>query len=219
MLLNASVWIGLRGRRELSVSDPALDYPLSEASRIAVIGVQVRAGRRVRSYPHWRSCELEAWRPQALAGHRSELLSIGELRRRQFLPLRELAFPLLVFSSLREGPLSNEQRDRLWKLYGLPVYEQIRGVDESLLGWECDAHEGWHLALDACGNPKLTTGRARAAGWQGGEVNGLCACGKTCLRLVAEVREKALSLAAGAESAYQPRSTIEPEARAQFQWG
>lgn len=198
MMLNASVWTGLLGRRKLPASYPALDYPLSEASRIAVIGVQLRADRRVRSYPHWRTSELEAWRPQALAGHRSELLSIGELRRRQFLPLRELAFPLVVFSALREGPLSDEQRDRLWKLYGLPVYEQVRGADETLLGWECDAHDGWHLALDSEDNPKLIAGRIRAAGWRGSEINGRCACGETCLRLAAEVRENALSLAAGA---------------------
>jgi hypothetical protein len=203
MLLDAFVWSGLHGRRELSASYPALDYPLSEASRIAVIGVQVRADWRVRSYPHWRTSELEAWRPQALAGHRSELLSIGELRRRQFLPLRELAFPLVVFSALHEGPLSDEQRDRLWRLYGLPVYEQIRGADETLHGWECDAHEGWHLAPDAADNSKLAAGRIRAAGWRGGEVNGRCACGKAGPRLLVEVRENArenaLSRAAGAK--------------------
>jgi hypothetical protein len=167
MMLNASVWSGLLGRREVSAVYPALSYPLSEAERIAVVGAQLRAERRVRSYLHWRTPDLEAWRPQALAGHRTELFAIGELRRRQFVPLLDLTFPLLVLSSLREGPLSDEEHDRLWTLYGLPVYEQIRGADEVLLGWECDARDGWHLALNASGDPMLTLDRVRAAGWRG----------------------------------------------------
>jgi hypothetical protein len=199
MMLNASVWSGLLGRREVSAVYPALSYPLSEAERIAVVGAQLRAERRVRSYLHWRTPDLEAWRPQALAGHRTELFAIGELRRRQFVPLLDLTFPLLVLSSLREGPLSDEEHDRLWTLYGLPVYEQIRGADEVLLGWECDARDGWHLALNASGDPMLTLDRVRAAGWRGRQTHDRCACGETCHRLMVELRQSALSMAAGAD--------------------
>jgi hypothetical protein len=199
MMLNASVWSGLLGRREVSAVYPALNYPLSEAERIAVVGAQLRAERRVRSYLHWRTPDLEAWRPQALAGHRTELFAVGELRRRQFVPLLDLTFPLLVLSSLREGPLSDEEHDRLWTLYGLPVYEQIRGADEMLLGWECDAREGWHLALNASGDPMLTLDRVRAAGWRGKQTHDRCACGENCHRLMVELRQSALSMAAGAD--------------------
>lgn len=199
MMLNSSIWSGLLGGREVSAVYPALNYPLPETERIAVVGAQLRAERRVRSYLHWQTRDLEAWRPQALAGHRTELFAIGELRRRQFVPLLDLMFPLVVLSSLREGPLSDEQHDRLWTLYGLPVYEQIRGADETLLGWECDAREGWHLALDAIGDPALTEDRVRAAGWRGDEIHDRCACGETCPRLVVEVRQSALSMAAGAD--------------------
>lgn len=198
-MLSAPEWSGLLNRPKVSAGYPALEYPLSGAERIAVVGARLRAERRVRSYLHWRTNELEAWRPQALAGHRSELFAIGELRRRQFLPLSDLTFPLVVLSSLREGPLSSEQHDRLWALYGLPVYEQIRGADETLLGWECDAKEGWHLAPNAGGDSSLTVERLRAAGWYGSEIQDRCACGETCLRLVLEVRENALFLASGAD--------------------
>jgi hypothetical protein len=199
MMLNASAWSGLLGRREVSAVYPALSYPLPQAERIAVVGVQLRAERRVRSYLHWRTPDLEAWRPQALAGHRMELFAIGELRRRRFVPLLDLTFPLVVLSSLREGPLSCEQHDRLWTLYGLPVYEQIRGADEALIGWECDAREGWHLAPNACGDPALALDRVRAAGWRGNEIHDRCACGEICHRLVVDVRQNALSMAAGAD--------------------
>lgn len=189
-------WLGLREECE---SLPALEYPLPGVERIAVVGVRLRPERSVRSYPHWQTAELEAWRPEALAGRRSELFAIGELRRQEFIPLRDLRFPLVVLSSLREGPLSSEQHDRLWALYGLPVYEQIRGADEALLGWECDAREGWHLDENADGDPRLTVQRLCAAGWSGRKIQDRCACGQTCLRLVADVSQERLAMAAAAE--------------------
>jgi len=39
----------------------------------------------------------------------------------------------------------------------------------------------------------------RAAGWRGDEIHDRCACGETCPRLVVEVRQSALSMAAGAD--------------------
>jgi hypothetical protein len=199
MMISAPEWSGLLNRRKVSASYPALEYPLPGAERIAVVGARLRAERRVHSYFYWRTPELEAWRPQALAGHRSELFAIGELRRRQLLHLPDLAFPLVVLSSLSEGPLSNEQHERLWALYGLPIYEQIRGADETLLGWECDAREGWHLALNADGHAGSTAERVCAAGWLVNEIDDCCACGETCLRLVLEVTRNALSMASGAD--------------------
>ena len=111
-MLDASLWSGLLGRREVTAVYPALNYPLPEAERIAVVGVQLRAERRVRSYLHWRTPDLEAWRPQALAGHRTELLAIGELRRRRFVPLLDLTFPLVVLSSLPNHEDSDHQATR-----------------------------------------------------------------------------------------------------------
>jgi len=199
MLFNASKWSGLLVRRGNPSSGAALEYPLSGAERIAVIGARLRAERRVRSYVHWRTAELEAWRPQALAGHRSELFAIGDMRQRQVLQLPDLAFPLLVLSSLREGPLSSDEHDQLWALYGLPVYEQIRSADETLLGWECDARDGWHLPENAGTNPALTLDRVLAAGWQCRELDDRCACGEACLRLVVEARESVLSMASAGD--------------------
>ncbi|MGD0580999.1 MAG: hypothetical protein ABSC08_19000 [Bryobacteraceae bacterium] len=178
---------------------PALEYPLPAVERVAVVGTRLGAEPGVRSFPHWSTPDLEGWKPQALAGRRSELFAIGALRRQGYLALPELRFPLVVLSSLPEGPLSPEQHERLWSLFELPVYEQIRGADETLLGWECDARDGWHLACEENGSPKLALGEVRAAGWQGAQLRGFCGCGKTCLRLIAEptARHRAASAAAG----------------------
>jgi hypothetical protein len=165
---------------------PALGYPLPAAERVAVVGARLRAEPGVRSFPHWSTSNLEAWKPQALAGPRSELFAMGALRRQGYLALPDLRFPLVVLSSLPEGPLSAEQHERLWFLFELPVYEQIRSTDETLLGWECDARDGWHLACDEHGAPKLTLAELRAAGWRGAQLRSFCGCGQPCHRLVVE---------------------------------
>jgi hypothetical protein len=60
----------------------------------------------------------------------------------------------------------------LWQSFGVPIFELYLGLDQALLGAECEAHEGWHLAegispmtlesgeliLDGAGNSGLRTG-------------------------------------------------------------
>lgn len=177
---------GFLGRMRESPALPALEYPLPTVGRVAVVGTRLGAETDVRSFPHWSTPDLESWKPQALAGRRSELFAMGSLRRQGYLALPELRFPLVVLSSLPEGPISAAQHERLWWLFELPVYEQIRGADDTLLGWECDARNGWHLVCDENGSPKVTLDELREEGWLGAHARGLCGCGKTCLRLVVE---------------------------------
>jgi len=191
-----------------SAALPALEYPLPAVGRVAVVGTRLGAEPDVRSFPHWSTPDLEGWKPQALAGRRSELLAIGALRRQGYLGLVELRFPLVVLSSLPEEPLSPEEHERLWWLFELPVYEQIRGADETLLGWECDARDGWHLACEENGSPKLTLGEERAAGWHGVQMLGLCGCGKNCLRLMVEPAAGRRALAAAAGRSQQSAGSL-----------
>ena len=194
-MLGATVWNGFVGRAREAAAVPALAYPLPGVDRVAVVGARLAAEPGVRSFPHWSTPELEGWRPKALAGRRSELFAIGALRRQGYLTLAELRFPLVVFSSLPDGPLSPAEHERLWSLFELPVYEQIRGEGETLLAWECDARDGWHLACGPNGTPKLLLSAVLAEGWQGAHVRGVCGCGKTCLRLIVrpKVRRRALA--------------------------
>ena len=195
--MQAIGWSALLQEERTAAALPGLEYPLPGVARVAVIGARYRAQSGVVSFPHWRSSELERWRPQALAGTRAELFSLGQLRERRYLTLDYLVYPLVVFSTLREGPLTAADHDRLWELFGLPVYEQIRDAAGALLARECDARTGYHLLPDENGVPKLGPARLRAAGWQGDLVPGLCPCGELCLRWLPAASLRALSLAAG----------------------
>lgn len=63
----------------------------------------------------------------------------------------------------REGtPFTVAQRDRLWELFQTPVYAILTASDGSVVGFECEVQDGFHLpgkpAADAetvceCGRP------------------------------------------------------------------
>ncbi len=41
--------------------------------------------------------------------------------------------------------LDEPLRDLLWRVFGLPVYQQFRSWSGGLLAWECSAHAGLHI--------------------------------------------------------------------------
>lgn len=48
-----------------------------------------------------------------------------------------------------EPQLSDDERDQLWHSYSVPVFEQVLDKGGNLLAWECEAHDGLHLANGA----------------------------------------------------------------------
>jgi hypothetical protein len=78
---------------------------------------------------------------------------------------------VIVLARPGDALLTNAERDALWRRFGVPVFEQIIGVDGALIAEECEAHDGLHV--DAAG-PEWTAYRMELSP---------CACGKTTPRL------------------------------------
>ena len=76
-----------------------------------------------------------------------------------------------------EPRLTEEDRERFWRAFRVPVFEQIIAETGHLLAAECEAHDGLHIET-----PGL---KPRA-----GEVleTTTCGCGRTTPRLVAPER-------------------------------
>lgn len=53
-------------------------------------------------------------------------------------------YPIVVLSS-ESALLSEDEREQLWRLYEVPVFEQVVGAGGQLLAAECEAHDGLHL--------------------------------------------------------------------------
>jgi hypothetical protein len=89
-------------------------------------------------------------------------------------PIPSLRNAVIALIRPGEPRLTEDDRERLWRAFRVPVFEQRIGRSGSLLAWECEAHDGLHIE-----SPKL---RPRA-----GEVleTAPCGCGKTAPRLIA----------------------------------
>lgn len=76
-----------------------------------------------------------------------------------------------------EPRLSDEARERLWRAFRVPVFEQRIDHSGRLLAYECEAHDGLHI-------------EASGAGPHQGEIveTARCGCGRATARLVAPER-------------------------------
>jgi hypothetical protein len=93
---------------------------------------------------------------------------------RQVAALEAVASPthaVIVISRPGEPRCTEADRDRLWRAFQVPVFEQIVGWAGELLAAECEAHDGLHIEsphLRIDGLPIDTS---------------LCACGRETPRL------------------------------------
>ncbi|MBA3973063.1 MAG: hypothetical protein C0504_02460 [Candidatus Solibacter sp.] len=117
--------------------------------RVAVLGWPLRPEPQIAVFETWSVKQLESARPRALAGSMKDLIEVAALREMRVLKLRSLSHPLVVFTRLGEPPLSEADHDRLWQLFRLPAFEQVRDRDGRLLAWECESRDGFHFAPDA----------------------------------------------------------------------
>jgi hypothetical protein len=104
---------------------------------------------------------------------------------------------LVVRTSLGDRLAPDRARDYLWRIFELPLFEELRGSEGELLAAECEAHTGMHLedakaifevsygelvvtSLVAVRYPVI---RLRT-GWVGAIGRSACPCGETAARFV-----------------------------------
>jgi hypothetical protein len=81
---------------------------------------------------------------------------------------------VIAFTGIRHGELTELERDLFWRVFQVPVFEQLLAPDGRLIATECDAHDGLHL-LDP---------DAPLTGWRALVDVTPCACGSRQPRLV-----------------------------------
>jgi hypothetical protein len=144
-------------------------YPLGPEPRTAVLGPWFRETADVRIFPRGWTAEAESFAPEAIAATWPQLRELA--RNNSVSPTRAL----IVVARPGSALLSNANREALWRVFHVPVFEQIIGARGKLLAAECEAHDGLHIevegviavgfALDgrtcACGRktPRLTPSR------------------------------------------------------------
>jgi hypothetical protein len=106
-------------------------------------------------------------------------------------------YPVVAFTGVRHGILTEADRELFWKSFRVPVFEQFLGLSNELVAGECEAHDGLHVRdeetiielrageliftpLGALGYPVLRIATACTARPE----RSLCPCGRVGLRLM-----------------------------------
>jgi hypothetical protein len=168
-------------------------YPMDPAPRTAVLAACFRqawfpAKSPIRVFPHGWSEEVAAFAPAAVAANCEQLFGLAAADRP---PL--FTHAVIVLDSPGDPPLSNGDRERLWRAFRVPVFEQIIGPHGKLLAAECEAHDGLHIET-----PGLLWADLQ---WPGYRLEqSACGCGRKTPRLAsASGVEQSRSMAANAK--------------------
>lgn len=119
-------------------------HPHSPEPLTIVLEGGFRATPNVRVAASGWEPAFESFRPGSIAAatHRLVSLAQGPSHPRP-------SHSLIAFVGPKFGVLASEDRDLLWTSFGIPVYEQFRGLGGELLASECDAHDGLHIREQA----------------------------------------------------------------------
>jgi hypothetical protein len=167
-----------------------LPFPADPKVRIAQLTETPRFSG-VEAFVPERWLELETFRPRVVVGYAGDLQRLAERMDLGIVDLACVDHAVVVLTACGSKPLSDVVRVVLWQSFGVPVFELFVGPDKSLLAFECEAHEGWHLEpgvklgafeeeliLDSPGNYGLRTGL------RGRVLAETCPCGRETPRLM-----------------------------------
>jgi hypothetical protein len=150
---------------------PVLVYPIPPAPPTAILVDGFRSSGNTRVFEKGWNDEAASFAPAAIAAAPAQLDALRGT------PIPSLRNAVIALVRPDEPRLTEEDRERLWRAFRVPVFEQR--IDESgcLLASECEAHDGLHI-------------ETRELSPRPGEVleTAPCGCGRTTPRLIAPER-------------------------------
>jgi hypothetical protein len=150
-------------------------FPLSGPVRVALLEEGFRTDANVRTCSPDDMAWLHSYAPEALVVPLDLALSLADRKRRGILELPSVRTAIVVLTSGEDSPLTDDYRDLLWRAWGVPIFEQLRGPDGTIIASECEVHDGLHL---------LTAQDPLPRAWTELEiVRGVCECGAETPRL------------------------------------
>jgi hypothetical protein len=138
-------WRGLRSRVPAGRQAQRLSFPLSGPVRIALLEQGFLADRNVREFDAEDIIGLHSYAPEALVAPLDVALSLADQKSRGLIDLPTLNVAIVVLTSLEDSLLTDDHRNLLWRAFGLPMFEQLRGWDGAVIARECEVHNGLHL--------------------------------------------------------------------------
>lgn len=168
---------------------PRLPVIDSSKLRVAVLdSASLFSGARV--FPPERWSALEAFSPNVIAASSAQFKRLMDRMTLQTANAGALDHSVFVVTQLGDSPLTSRLRERIWRQFGVPVYEVYVDEEAHVLAFECEAQEGWHVQngvrfSSACGELLLERGSHMVrTGLNWVTVESACECGREGLRLL-----------------------------------
>jgi hypothetical protein len=152
------------------------------------------ARETIRVFKNGWSEEAAQFAPAAIAGTWTQLKELARNCQPPAMPAPTHA--LVVLHRPGGVPLAADDREWLWRKFGVPIFEQVIGAGGELVAAECEAHEGMHIE-----SPQMRLHEMELAGQVDASP---CACGRTTPRV--------RSAPSAAQAAVQPpiNQSLEP---------
>ena len=129
-------------------------HPVSPAPRTALLedwsmrsGIWQMAGVRTISCgsgAEWLE-RLERFQPESIAASPNRLLLLADLKRSGRLALPSVRHSLIMQFELGEAWITEEEREQLWEVFQVPLFEQLCDHRGRVLAHECEARQGLHI--------------------------------------------------------------------------
>ena len=155
-----------------------LIFPLQGPVRVALLESGFRNDANTRTFRDNDISWVPAYAPEALVAGLDLALSLSDRKQRGIFDLPSQRTAFVVLTSIDDSPLADDYRDLLWRAWGVPVFEQLRGPDGTIIARECEVHDGLHIVAGTADAQELLRARADLE-----IVTSVCECGAETPRM------------------------------------
>jgi hypothetical protein len=128
-------------------------HPVTPAPRTAILedwsmrtGIWQLGGARTISCNGVEWIErLERFQPESIAASPNRLLLLADLKRAARLSLPTVRHSLVMQFELGESWTTEEEREELWQVFQIPLFEQLCDHRGHTIAHECEARQGMHI--------------------------------------------------------------------------
>ncbi|HWE49860.1 MAG TPA: hypothetical protein VG273_08730 [Bryobacteraceae bacterium] len=136
---------GRSARRQLQ----RFQFPLAMPARVALFENGFSPDGAIRQFSPRDAAELKEYVPEALVSPLPLVLLLADQKMRRLVEFPTLTRAIVVLTSIAGMPITEQQRTLLWRAFGVPQFEQLRGYDGTVLARECEVHDGLHIDENA----------------------------------------------------------------------
>lgn len=122
--------------------------PLDHTPKTAILMSGFQQSSTVRVIARNVSQGLKRFAATALAGPVTALRDLADRVENGAVDAPALQHFVVSFTGYGEGELSEEDRERFWRVFQVPVFEQRLGFDGRVIAHECEAHDGLHILTE-----------------------------------------------------------------------